>query len=170
MYTDSIKYLGFTFTSNNCEDADILKQMRMLYSRSNRLVRLFNKCSNPVILELCKSFCTVFYCPYFLTNYKKITFSKIRVAYNNVYRKILGVSRRSSASAMFVTNVITNFEAFLRKYIYSFTSRISFTRNNLICAIEQSWVKQSGTCGRTKCTSKPKMQSFVYSYYLYFML
>ena len=42
MYTDSIKYLGFTFTGNNCEDADILKQMKMLYSRSNRLVRLFN--------------------------------------------------------------------------------------------------------------------------------
>ena len=37
MYTDSIKYLGFTFTSNNCDDADIWKQMRMLHSRSNRL-------------------------------------------------------------------------------------------------------------------------------------
>ena len=23
VYTDSIKYLGFTFTSNNCDDADI---------------------------------------------------------------------------------------------------------------------------------------------------
>ena len=126
MYTDSIKYLGFTLTSNNCDDADILKQRRMLYCRSNRLVRLFNNCSKPVLLELCRSFCTVFYCPYFWTNSKKTIFSKIRVAYNNVYRKILGVSRRSSASAMFVTNDIPNFEAFLRKSIYSFTSRISF--------------------------------------------
>ena len=128
MYTNSIKYLGYTFTSNNCDDADILKEIRMLYCRSNRLVRLFNKCSITcitVLLELCRSFCTVFYCPYFWTNYKKTTFSKIRVAYNNVYRKILGVSRRSSVSA---------------KSIYSFTSRISFIRNNLICAIEQSWV------------------------------
>ena len=77
MFIDSIKYLGFTFTSNNCADADILKQMRMLYCRSNRLVRLFNKCSK------C-SFCTVVYCPYSWTNYKKTTFSKIRIAYNNV--------------------------------------------------------------------------------------
>ena len=112
--------------------------MRMLYCRSNRLVRLYNKCSKPVLLELCRSFCTVFYCPYFWTNYNKTTFSKIRVAYN-VHRKILGVSRRSSASAMFVTNDIPNFEAFLQTSIYSFTSRISFTRNNLLCAIEQSW-------------------------------
>ena len=62
-----IKYLGFIFTSNNCDDSDILKQMRMLYYRSNHLVRLFNKCRKPVLLELCRSFCTVFYCPYFWT-------------------------------------------------------------------------------------------------------
>ena len=81
MYTDSIKYLAFTFTSNNCDDADILKQMRMLYCRSNRLDTLFNKCSKLALLELCRSYCTVFYCPYFWTNYKKTTFSKIRFAY-----------------------------------------------------------------------------------------
>ena len=135
MYTDSIKYLGFTFTSNNCDDADILKQVRMLYCRSNCLVRLFNKCNKPVLFELCRSFCSVFYCPYFWTNYKKTIFSKIRVAYNNIYRKILGVSRCSSASDMFVTNDIPNFEAFLQKSIYSFTSIMSFSCNNLICAI-----------------------------------
>ena len=143
LYADSIKYLGFIFTSNNCDDSDILKQMRMLYCRSNRLVRLFNKCSKPVLLELCRSFCTVFYCPYFWTQYKKTTFSKIRVAYNNVYRKILGVSRRASASGMFVSNDIPNFEAFFRKSIYSFTTRLSSSSNKLICAIEQSWIMKS---------------------------
>ena len=143
LYADSIKYLGFIFTSNNCDDSDILKQMRMLYCRSNRLVRLFNKCSKPVLLELCRSFCTVFYCPYFWTQYKKTTFSKIRVAYINVYRKILGVSRRASASGMFVSNDIPNFEAFLRKSIYSFTIRLSSSSNKLICAIEQSWIMKS---------------------------
>ena len=143
LYADSIKYLGFIFTCNNCDDSDILKQMRMLYCRSNRLVRLFNKCSKPVLLELCRSFCTVFYCPYFWTQYKKTTFSKIRVAYNNVYRKILGVSRRASASGMFVSNDIPNFEAFLRKSIYSLTTRLLSSSNKLICAIEQSWIMKS---------------------------
>ena len=40
LYADCIKYLGFIFTSNNCDDSVILKQIRMLYCRSNRLVRL----------------------------------------------------------------------------------------------------------------------------------
>ena len=117
--------------------------MRMLYCRSNRLVRLFNKCSKPVLLELCRSFCTVFYCSYFRTHYKKTTFSKIRVAYNNVYQKIVGVSRRASASGMFVSNDIPNFEAFLRKSIYSFTTRLSSSSHKLIGVIEQSWIVKS---------------------------
>ena len=78
MYTDSIKYLGFTFTSNHCDDADILKQMRMLYCRSNRLVRLFNKCSKPVLLELCRSFCTIFYWGHSVSNHpKKMKFETV---------------------------------------------------------------------------------------------
>ena len=42
-------------------------------------------------------------------NTKKTTFSKLRVAYNNVYRKVFGLKRRNSASEMFVLNNISNF-------------------------------------------------------------
>ena len=96
----------------------MLRQMRLLYCRSNRLVRLFSKCSKTVLIELCRSICTMFYCPYFWTQYKKATLSKLRVAYNNIYRKI-GLCRRSSASEMFVTNNILNFEALMRKSIFA---------------------------------------------------
>ena len=40
LYSNSIKYLGYTFSCNNCDYNDMLKQMRMLYCRSNRLVKL----------------------------------------------------------------------------------------------------------------------------------
>ena len=70
-YTDSIKYLGYIFSSDNSDDAEMLRQMRLLYCRSNRLIRMFNKCSQNVLTELCRSFCTTFYCPYFWTQHKK---------------------------------------------------------------------------------------------------
>ena len=54
LYTDSTSYLGYTFSSNNYNDIDMLKQMRMLYCRSNRLVKLLSKCSKPVLLESVK--------------------------------------------------------------------------------------------------------------------
>ena len=98
--------------------------MRILYARSNRIVRLFHSCSSDVLLELGRSFCGSFYCSYLWTSYKKSSFSKIRVAYNNFYRKLLHVSGRSSASAMFVENNISNFECLIRRDIYSFTTRL----------------------------------------------
>ena len=39
-YTDSIKYLEYIFSNNNSDDAEMLRQTRLLYRRSNRLVRL----------------------------------------------------------------------------------------------------------------------------------
>ena len=51
----------------------------------------------------------------FITVHKKATFSKIRVAYNNVYRKLLDLCSSNSASEMFVMNKISHFEQELEK-------------------------------------------------------
>ena len=85
-YTDSIKYLGFTFSSDKKDVNDMLRQMRILYTKSNRLLRLFHCCSTDVKLTLFRSYCTCFYSPFLWTHYKKSTHSKLRVAFNNVYR------------------------------------------------------------------------------------
>ena len=41
-YADNVKYLDLTFSSDQKDDNDILRQLRMLYTKSNRLLRLFN--------------------------------------------------------------------------------------------------------------------------------
>ena len=87
-YTNSTKYLGFTFSSDKKDDNDMLKQLRILYTKSNRILRLFNCCSIDVKLVLFRSYCACFYCPHLWTHYKKSTHSKLRVAFNNVYRRI----------------------------------------------------------------------------------
>ena len=81
----------------------------------------------------------MFYDSLFLTNYKKKTFSKIRVAYNNAYRKILDVPKRGSASTMFVSNNVLIIEALNSKSII-FNYRLQTTYNSLICTIEQSFI------------------------------
>ena len=95
--------------------------MRILYVRSNRIVRLFHYCSSDALLELGRSLCGSFFCH--CSHY-----SKIRVPYNNFYRKLLHVSGRSSVSAMFVENNIPNFECLIRRDIYSFTTRFENCR------------------------------------------
>ena len=39
--TDGIKYLGFTFSPDQKDDKDLLRQLRLLYTKSNRLLRFF---------------------------------------------------------------------------------------------------------------------------------
>ena len=142
VYVDSIKYLEFTFSRNHKDDDDMLRQMRTLYARSNRIVSIFYNCSIKVLIELGRNFCGSFYCSYLWSQYNKSSFSKIHVAYNNLYRKILHVSRRSSASKMFVDSNILNFEALLRKELFSFTSRLAVSTNSIIRAIENCWLKK----------------------------
>ena len=91
--------------------------MRSLYAKSNKVIRMFNHCSVDVKPLLIKSYCTSFYCGYPWSDYKSMTFSKLRVAFNNVYRRVLGLPKWSSASEMYVTYKIKNFEPFLRKVI-----------------------------------------------------
>ena len=51
----------------------------MLYTKSNRLLRLFYHCSTDVKIALFRSYCTCFYCPFLWTHYKKSTHSKLSV-------------------------------------------------------------------------------------------
>ena len=90
-YVDSFKYLGFVFSENKKDDADMLRQLRSLYAKANRITRMFHYCTVDVKLLLIKSYCTSFYCGYLWSDYKASTFSKLRVAFNIVYRRVLGL-------------------------------------------------------------------------------
>ena len=67
------------------------------------------------------------------------TFSKLRVAFNNVYRRVLGLPQWSSASGMYVTHNIENFEALLRKTLYGFVQRLENSSNKIIATLIKSW-------------------------------
>ena len=117
-YTDDIKYLGFTFSSDQKDDKNLFRQLRLLYTKSNRLLRLFYHCSTDVKIAFFRKYCTCFYCPFLWTHYKKSTHSKLMVAFNNVYRRILKLPPRSSASTMYAINNIDSFEVLIRKRIF----------------------------------------------------
>ena len=88
-YISCTKYLGFTFNMNSQDEDDMLRQMRTVYIRSNKLLRTFHYCTIDVKLELFRSFCMPFYCCYLWTAYKRSTFDMLRVAFNNAYRRVL---------------------------------------------------------------------------------
>ena len=87
-----------------------------------------------------KSYCASFYCCYLWTAYKESTFDRLRVAFNNAYRRVLGQPWRCSASAMYANFGINNFEATIRKSTFGFIQRLAESTNSLIVTIEKSWI------------------------------
>ena len=101
----------------------------------------FAFCLLSVKCLLVESYCMNFYCSYLWCDYNKSKLSKIRVAYNNIYCKILGYGRRDSASNMFVSNGIDTFEARLRLSCHRFIKRVNSSNNEIVnCISGNSWV------------------------------
>ena len=133
--------------------------MRSLNARSNVLIRKFYNCTTEVKLRLFQSYCLPSYCSHLWVNYAKHTYSKLRVAFNKMYKRILGLKKFDSASHMYVTNDIDNFDAFMRKNIYGFMNRVCNIHNDLVKSIVfgtmhmcnsmwQKWALKLHTCTR----------------------
>ena len=131
-YVVKVKYLGVVICDDMKDDEDMLRHLRSFYARSNSILRKFHNCSVDVKLYLFHAYCCTIYCSLLWVNFKKSTYAKLKVAYNNMHRRILGYNRWDSASNMFVSNAIDNFDASLRKNIYRFRQRVYKIDNNLI--------------------------------------
>ena len=69
-YVGNTKYLGITFCKIMKDEKDMIQQMRLLYAKSNKLLRIFSHCTTDVKLVLFDS--TSVYGPFLWT---ELTFS-----------------------------------------------------------------------------------------------
>ena len=127
-----------TSQSNDRFFVTIVEVLQTGHDTECRLINL----STDVKLALFRSYCTCFYCPFVWTHYKKSTHSKLRVAFNNVYHRILKLPPRSSASTMYAVNHIESFEILVRKRVVGFTERLKVSENLIISCIDNSWKMQ----------------------------
>ena len=139
IYTESIKYLGVFLSDKLSDDLDMQRQLRSLYAGANTILSKFARCSVNIKCLLIDSYCFSFYCPYLWCSFNVVALNRLRVAYNNVYRRILGYSRRDSASAMFASHNIANFDCKIRKLIYGFKTRVHLSDNMIIRAVNMNY-------------------------------
>ena len=101
---------------------------------------MFYFCTIDVKLELFMSFCTSFYCCYLWTGCKKSTPNRLRVVFNNAYRRILDLPLRSSASGMYANYGMYNLEAIIRKQTFEFICRLCKSCNTIVQTLENVWI------------------------------
>ena len=125
-FVDYEKYLGVVMSDNCTNDRDITRQMRSLYARGNLIIRNFKHCSNEVKIQLFKTFCSNMYCGHLWSSYFSYSYSKIRVAFNQIYRCLMKLDRRSSISQSMLIFDIDNFDIIIRKAVYNFRERLKW--------------------------------------------
>ena len=129
------KYLGVFIQNNLTDDKDISRQLRAFYAKSNFLMRNFSMCTQEVKSKLFSAFCSNMYCGHLWSTFTRSTLSKVMVAYNNSYRRLMGLQRSCSASGMFVFNKVHSFGEIRRKSIFQFRQRILASSNHIISCI-----------------------------------
>jgi hypothetical protein len=98
---NSCKYLGHVISSVSDDNADIIRQMGLLYAKANVLIRRFNKCSRDVKLCLFRAHCTQFYGAALWERFNITVRQRFEAAYVKCVKMFFGFTRRDSVTAMF---------------------------------------------------------------------
>ena len=125
---------GCYISDHNC-DADLKRQMRKFNNNANMLIRKFFMCSVDVKCSLFKTYCSTIYCSAMWFDTTKYATKKLNVAYNNSLRRLLSFPTYNSASEMFAVLNIPSFGELLRKFAFSFVSKMSSSINVFVVNI-----------------------------------
>ena len=104
----------------------------IVYIRSNKLLRMFNYCTIDVKKELFRNYCSSLYCCSSWSDYRKATYRKLIVSFNNIPRLMLGLPWRCSYDLLNIGTVI-------RRSLFGFIQRLSVSQNSIVRSIELSW-------------------------------
>ena len=108
VFVENTNYLGLAICNDLKDGEDMLRHLRSFYARST--------CFMHIVVQLV--------CSQHWVSFNKGTYLKLKVAYNNMHRQILGY--------IFVSNGIDTFDALMRKNVYGFRKRILNIDNDMI--------------------------------------
>ena len=112
-----VKYIRFILKKKSPWQWTYFKgTIRTLYIHSKVILITFKKCNVDVKKELFRSYCTSFYFGLLWTSYNTTLLSKLRVTYNNIYRKSFILLPRCSSSLM--SAMRTMFQTHSQKNIF----------------------------------------------------
>ena len=137
-YVDRFKYLGHIITADFKDDEDIMRELRNLNVRGNMLVRKFGFLSLDVKCDLFKTYCYPIYTCALWSRYNQASINRLKVAYNNIMRRLSHVPPWGSASFMFGMLGVRSFQEIIRTHAYSLMRRIDCSPNSFIVSLLSS--------------------------------
>ena len=139
-WSDNQKYLGVYLCNDRSDVKDLSREMRAIYARGNILLRKFSKCSDEVKRCLFKTYLSDFYCNQLWCDHPVQILKKVKTAFNNVYRFLMGIPRatRTSISKECVTYNLDSFDVIMRKSCRNLRERLFKSNNSLVLNVVSS--------------------------------
>ena len=139
-YLDEFKYLGVLIHSNLKDNAEILRRTRKMYALGNMVISKFKNCQDMCKILMFKTYCSNLYGCALWSDYNVTSYQRVKVAYNDIYRLLLGVRRgpNHSISMLFVQHNVNPLETVIRIATHSLMSRVLRSENRLVASLRES--------------------------------
>ena len=112
-FVTKFKYLGHIISDTLSDDADVMREVRNLYVRSNILKRRFGYCSKAVKVVLFRSYCVNMYDTALWHSFTARTINRLRSCYHKCLKHFFGYSRRYSVCSMLLELNLPSFDTLL---------------------------------------------------------
>jgi hypothetical protein len=131
------KYLGHWLSTVDDDNTDIENHIRLLYARTNFLIRRFSKCSTAVKICLFKAYCINFYGIALWKRHDVTVMRKFQAAYNKYVKLFFGYERRYSLTAVFMELKLSTVATVLYNAQHKFVRSITGHDNALVNYVQR---------------------------------
>jgi len=132
LFVQQFKYLGHIIDKSLSDDADIGRELKSLFIRTNVLCRRFKRCCTQVKVQLFRSFCICFYDTALWCNFTSSAMNKLASSYCKCIKIFFNVDKYSSVTTMLLNLGLPSFNTLMLNYRFSFARTLSHCDNSLV--------------------------------------
>lgn len=134
-FVEHFRYLGHIIDNCLCDDKDIQREIKTLFTRSNILCRRFKRCSIQVKLQLFRSFCICLYDAALWFSFTVTAVNKLSLCYTKCIKSFFNYAKYSSVTAMLLELGLPSFNTLMHNYQFSFKRSLLTCDNLLVISV-----------------------------------
>ena len=123
-FVTQFKYLGHVVCNDQCDDEDIKREIKALFTRCNILTNRFKRCSRFVKIRLFQTYCLCLFGTVLWSSFTSRTMQLFISCFNKCVKRFFGFAKYDSVTAMFANLGISNAQGRVQSLNSSFTSQV----------------------------------------------
>lgn len=129
---NEFRYLGHIISNDSCDDLDIKREIKSLFTRCNVLKSRYMRCSFEVKVRLFKAYCFCLYGTGLWSNYSVRTMSLLRSCYNKCLKLFFGYSKYHSVTSILLESGLPCLQTLVLNARHNLHQALLKCENNIV--------------------------------------